>query len=87
MEYLVSSFREHLGLRGIHVYSNEECKFLPWGEVISLIRRLPGDTDPEFSDRLLETLANYDPDSQFLALQQLENTVSIELYAKQSNFE
>lgn len=82
MENLVYSFRKHLGIRGVHLYSSEDCKFLPWGEVISFINKLPRDIDPEFSTKLLDTLANYDPDEEFLALQQMENTVSIELYAK-----
>lgn len=83
MDHLVSSFQKHLGLRGVHVYSEEECRFLPWDEVISFINRLPKSTDPEFSEKLVSTLSNYHPDREFLAIQQLDNTVSIELYAKQ----
>lgn len=83
MRHLVSSFQKHLGLRGVHVYSDEECRFLPWNEVVLFVNRLPKRSDPEFSEKLLDTLASYDPDSEFLAIQQSENTVSIELYAKQ----
>lgn len=83
MDHLVSSFQKHLGLRGVHVYSKEECRFLSWDEVISFVNRLPKGSDPEFSDKLLSTLSNYHPDREFLAIQQLDNTVSIELFAKQ----
>jgi hypothetical protein len=83
MKHLVSSFQKHLGLRGVHVYSVDECRFLPWNEVILFVNRLPKHSDPEFSGKLLDSLANYDPDREFLAIHQLEDTVSIELYAKQ----
>lgn len=65
------------------MYSEEGCKFLPWDEVILFINKLPKDLDPEFSNKLAGSLANYDPDAEFLALRQLDDTVSIELYAKQ----
>lgn len=84
MNHLVSSFKEHIGTRGMHVYSSEECRFLSWSEVIAFVNKLPDRTDPHFSEKLLETMANYDPDSEFLALHQLDDTVSIELYARQS---
>jgi hypothetical protein len=83
MNHLVSSFKEHLGLRGVHVYTESECKFLNWQEVLAFMGRLPDRSDPAFSDKLVETMANYNPDKEFLAIQQVEDTVSIELYAKQ----
>lgn len=83
MNHLVSSFKEHLGRRGLHAYTEEECRFLSWEEVVAFLNRLPDHSDPDFSEKLLETLANYDPDSQFLAMSQAGETVSIELYAKQ----
>lgn len=82
MKHLVSSFQKHLGLRGVHVYSEDECRFLPWNEVILFVNKLPKNSDPDFSEKLLESLANFNPDEKFLAIQQLDNTVSIELYAK-----
>lgn len=83
MEYLVQSFRKNIGIRGVHAYADGECRFLPWNEVLDFLNRLPDHSDSEFSEKLLNTLANYDPDNEFLALQQLENTVSIELYSRQ----
>lgn len=82
MKHLVSSFQKYLGLRGVHVYSEDECRFLPWNEVILFVNKLPKNSDPDFSEKLLESLANFNPDEEFLAIQQLDNTVSIELYAK-----
>lgn len=83
MNHLVKSFKEHLGMRGLHAYTEAECRFLTWEEVIAFLNRLPEQSDPEFSDKLLDTLANYDPDTQFLAMSQVGESVSIELYAKQ----
>lgn len=83
MNHLVSSFQKHLGMRGLHVYSDEECRFLNWSEVVAFVNKLPKHSDPEFSEKLLDTLSNYDPDTQFLAMQQADSSVSIELYARQ----
>lgn len=69
-------------MRGVHAYDGSECRFLNWEEVIAFLNRLPKHSDPQFSEKLLDTLANYDPDSQFLAIQQDNETVSIELYSK-----
>lgn len=83
MDNLVSSFQTHIGLRGVHIYSEEECKFLPWNEVIAFTRRLPDHADPEFANKLVASMANYDPDNEFLAVQHADGNVSIELYSRQ----
>jgi hypothetical protein len=81
MKHLVRSFRTHLGMRGVHFYDSESCNFLDWADVIKFLKAVPSiDKDHQFSERLLETMANYDPDNQFLAVQQGEGTVSVELY-------
>lgn len=85
MKHLVSSFQKHLGLRGVHIYSEEECRFLPWNEVILFVNKLPESSDPDFSNKLLESLANFNPNEEFLAIQQSEDTVSIELYQVSQN--
>lgn len=85
MEHLVSSFQKHLGLRGVHVYSGDECRFLPWNEVISFVNRISDNEDPEFSEKLIDAMSNYNPDGEFLAIHQVDNMISIELYAKHNN--
>jgi hypothetical protein len=68
-------------MRGVHFYDSESCNFLDWVDVIKFLKAVPSiDKDHQFSERLLETMANYDPDNQFLAVQQGEGTVSVELY-------
>ncbi len=81
MKHLILSFQTHKGERGCHFYDDENCNFLNWKEVYVFIDALPAKegTDP-FTDRLEETLANYNPDTEFLAVQQKGDAVSVELY-------
>jgi hypothetical protein len=82
MKHLIRSFQTHLGERGCHFYDEESCNFLTWKQVFKFIDTLPKreEEDP-FSDRLATTLANYDPDKEFLAVQQNGDSVSVELYS------
>jgi len=82
MDLLVSSFKEHLGTRGVHFYSDCECRFLTWTEIVNMVANAKQSENLDFYDRLLETLANYNPDCQFLALHHEDSEVSIELFSK-----
>lgn len=84
MKHLVHSFQEHVGERGCHFYDDEHCRFLSWKQVFQFVDALPeqaGKTD-EFAGMLTEKLANYDPDTEFLAVQQSGDEVSVELYSQ-----
>ena len=81
MRHLVKSFQEHRGARGCHFYDDSSCNFLHWKEVLNFLKVVPDiGKDKKFSERLLEALSNYEPDTQFLAVQHGESTVSVELY-------
>ena len=81
MRHLVKSFQEHIGSRGCHFYDDTTCSFLDWKGVLDFTKAVPDlGKDQKFTERLLETLSNYDPDTQFLAVQQGNSTVSVELY-------
>ena len=81
MRHLVKSFQEHGNARGVHFYDEESCNFLPWGQVLKFLEEFPENTDPDtFRDNLTEVLANYDPRFQFLAVRQMGDKVSVELY-------
>lgn len=85
MRHLVKSFQEHVGSRGCHFYDEISCKFLDWKEVLEFLKLVPDmGKDQKFSERLLEAMCNYDPDTQFLAVQQGDGTVSVELYTNPS---
>ncbi len=81
MRHLIESFQKNRGRRGVTFYDDTHCNFLDWKEVYVFIDALPrkDGADP-FTDRLEETLANYNPDVEFLAVQQKGDAVSVELY-------
>lgn len=84
MRHLVKSFQNHLGERGCHFYDEEECRFLYWDQVMSLLKSIPDEKSDGFSERLVDNLSNYNPDTEFLAVQQQGSTVSVELYTASS---
>lgn len=82
MRHLVKSFQSHLGTRGCHFYDDTSCNFLVWSDVFKFLDSLPAKPGGDaFSEKLEETLANYDPDKEFLAVQQSGNSVSVEVYS------
>jgi hypothetical protein len=81
MKHLVVSFQSHVGERGCHFYDSDSCHFLSWKEVFKFTESFPkNDSGICFADRLTETLSNYNPDEEFLAVQQQGSSVSVELY-------
>ena len=83
MKHLIHSFQSHVGERGCHFYDGDNCHFLSWREVFQFIDTLcesKGST--QFSEKLADSLANYDPDNEFLAVQQNGDSVSVELYSQ-----
>lgn len=82
MKHLARSFQKHVGTRGCHFYDDDTCNFLTWVEVFKFLRELPKKSSEDvFAEKLTETLANYNPDHQYLAVHQKGDTVSVELYA------
>lgn len=83
MKHLIQSFQTHIGERGCHFYNSESCNFLTWLEVFKLVESLPDvkGSDP-FANRLTESLANYNPDEEFLAVKQHGDSISVELYSQ-----
>jgi hypothetical protein len=85
MKHLHKSFQAHVGQRGAHFYSDDECQFLTWKEVFTFLEKTAETLEKEdhvtFTEKLSETLANYDPDLEFLAVKQTGSTVTVELYS------
>jgi len=51
--------------------------------VFQFIEALPAkEKVDDFTEKLADSLANYDPDSEFLAVQQNGDSISVELYAE-----
>jgi hypothetical protein len=83
MKHLIRSFQTHVGERGCHFYNDSTCTFLSWSEVFQFISKLPLDEKVSpFTERLTDSLANYNPDTEFLAVQQAGKQVSVELYSQ-----
>jgi hypothetical protein len=83
MKHLIESFQKHKGIRGVTFYDETSCNFLTWVEVFKFLDSLPPKPgDDPFSERLADTLANYNPDCEFLAVQQNGDSVSVELYSQ-----
>jgi hypothetical protein len=54
-----------------------------WDKVFEFINTISQEKSSDnFSEKLAESLANYNPDSEFLAVHQAGDTVSVELYAE-----
>jgi hypothetical protein len=84
-QHLLSSFRLHLGERGCHFYDDETCHFLTWKEVFNFLSGMPTSHQiSAFAEKLTDSLANYDPDTEFLAVQQSGSQLSVELYCESS---
>lgn len=88
MIHLVRSFQSHIGERGCHFYDDSHCNFLTWKEVFKFIDSLPEKSQKDqFAEKLAETLANYDPDKEFLAVHQSGSSVSVEVYSTPKPYE
>ena len=75
--FLIQSFAENRGCRGVHFYDSMQCEFLPWNEVLAKM----GDKFPQqFCDKLVEAVANYDPDTEFVTVTAGSGQITIELF-------
>lgn len=83
MKHLINSFESHVGERGCHFYDDESCTFLSWKQVFQFIDNLPDSARiAPFTEKLADSLANYNPDKEYLAVQQAGEQVSVELYSE-----
>lgn len=81
MDHLIRSCHHFRGHRGCHFYDDSDCSFLPWDEVCRFVSTMPASEGVDiFSEKLLETLANYDPDREHLAVKKDGTNVTLELY-------
>jgi len=79
--FLMRSFARHKGVRGVHFYDSNSCEFLTWDETLSAIKeRFP---EP-FADKLIEAVANYDPQSEFVTVSAGGGQLTIEMFKAQS---
>lgn len=74
---LMQSFAKHRGVRGVHFYDSSSCEFLSWSETMGAIR----EKFPEsFYDKLIEAIANYNPEDEFITVSAGGGQLTIELF-------
>ena len=74
---LIHSFAKNRGSRGAHFYDSEKCEFVDWTTITSTIRpNLP----ESFYEKLVEAVANYDPESEFITVSAGGGQITIELF-------
>ncbi len=76
--HLTHSFAKHRGTRGVHFYDSSGCEFFQWDRVFGFLDK--SDFPSSFSDRLIDTVANYDPDNEFVAVSAGGGQVTIEIF-------
>ncbi len=76
--HLTHSFAKNRGARGVHFYDSSSCEFFTWDKVFELLKtaKFP----PTFGDRLIDTIANYNPDKEFVAVSAGDGQVTIEIF-------
>ena len=78
--FLTRSFAQNRGVRGVHFYDETQCEFLGWDEVMGRMK----EKFPEaFYDKLIEAVANYDPESEFVTVTAGGGQITIELFKSQ----
>jgi hypothetical protein len=85
MRHITRSFQAHIGERGVHFYDESTCNFLNWKDVFAFLNTFPKNQGDDFSEKLTEALANYNPDKEYLAVHQRGTSVSVELYSDNSH--
>lgn len=76
--HLIRSFAKHRGIRGIHVYDSSSSEFLQWDQVFSYLKS--SGFPANFSEKLIDAVANYDPDSEFVAISAGGGQLMIEIF-------
>ncbi len=78
---LIQSFAEHRGKRGVHFYDSAQCEFLPWDDVMGKVKERFPET---FYEKLIEAIANYNPESEFVTVTAGGGQLTIELFKAES---
>jgi hypothetical protein len=76
--HLVHSFAKHRGIRGVHFYDPSNSEFFQWDRIFMMLEK--SNFPPTFSDKLVETIANYNPDREFVAVSAGGGQVTIEIF-------
>jgi hypothetical protein len=76
--HLVHSFAKHRGVRGVHFYDSSGSEFFQWDKVFELLKK--SNFPSVFNDKLIDAVANYDPDAEFVAVSAGGGQLTIEMF-------
>ena len=76
---MMQSFAKNRGKRGVHFYDALECTFVAWEEALKASDRFPDN----FAEKLVEAMANYDPEREFVTVTAGNGQLTIELFKAQ----
>ena len=75
--FLMKSFATNRGVRGVHFYDADSCEFLKWDETLrSIDEKFP----EKFAGKLIEAIANYDPNNEFVTVTAGGGQLTIEMF-------
>ena len=74
---LMKSFAEHRGTRGVHFFDSTSCQFLCWDEAMKTV---DSNFPENFTEKLVDSMANYNPDSEFVTVSAGGGQLTIELF-------
>lgn len=78
--FLMKSFAQNKGARGVHFYDSNSCEFLPWDKTMQAMKN----KFPEnFSAKLIDAMANYDPEMEFITVSAGGGQLTIEMFKAQ----
>jgi hypothetical protein len=80
--HLIHSFSKHRGVRGVHFYDSSGSQFFQWDEMFQVLEK--SDFPSVFTDRLVDAIANYNPDQEFIAVSAGGGQLTIEMFRAQS---
>ena len=79
--FLMHSFAKHKGVRGVHFYDSNSCEFLTWDQTLVAVKeRFP----EQFAEKLIEAIANYDPETEFVTVSAGGGQLTIEMFKAQT---
>lgn len=85
-EVLIHSFQQQNGIRGVHFFDGDHCEFVQWGMVIEFCSRMKDRDNPshiEFEEKLIHSMSNIDPNTEYVLCRQQGQTVTIECYRQE----
>lgn len=82
-ETLIESFQQQNGMRGVHFFDGENAEFVQWDLVLEFCRKMKDTDNPahvEFEEKLIHTMSNVNPETEYVLCRQHGTVVTIECY-------